>query len=70
MFRRHGVVAMEVMKFRGVFKVAFHYIPRVAVGGNSHQVKASNFIRGKEPEISYRQWLAHGPPIQIIIVCI
>ena len=51
MFRRHWVVAMEVVKFWRIFKVAFHYIPRVAVGGNVHQVKVSNFIGGKETEI-------------------
>ena len=50
MFRRHGVVAMKVMKFRGVFEVTFHNIPRVAVGGNAHQVKVQrkgngNFLR-------------------------
>ena len=36
------------------------------MGGNFHNVKASNFIRGKETEISYGQWLAHSSPIQII----
>ena len=70
MFRRHGVVAMEVVKFWGILEIAFHYIPRVAVGGNAHQVKASNFFLRKEAEISYRQWLAHSSPIQIITVCV
>ena len=59
---------MEVVKFWGIFKVAFHYIPRVAMGVNAHQVKPSNFIRGKQAEISHRQWLAHRSPIQIITV--
>ena len=52
MFRRHGVVAVKVMKFRGVFEVTFHNIPRVAVGGNAHQVKVGDFISGKETVIS------------------
>jgi len=40
MFRRHGVVAMEVVKFWGIFKVA--------LGRNAHQVKPSNFISSGE----------------------
>jgi len=66
MFRRHGVVAMEVVKYWGIFEVAFHKIPRVAVGGNAHQVKASNFLLRKEAEISYGQWLAHCPPYKLL----
>ena len=68
MFRRHRVVAVEVVKFRRIFEVAFHYVPRVAVGGNAHQVKVSNFMGGEEAEISYGQWLTHSPSIQIITV--
>ena len=68
MFRRHGVVAMVVVKFWGIFKVAFHYIPRVAVGGNFHDVKVSNFLLREEAEISYGQWLTHSPSKNIITV--
>ena len=68
MFRRHGVVAMEVVKFWRIFKVAFHYVPRVAVGGNSHDVKVSKFLLGEEAEISYGQWMTHSPSIKIITV--
>jgi len=63
MFRRHGVVAMEVMKFWGILEITFHYVPRVAVGGNFHHVKVDNFLLGKEAEISHGQWPAHGFPI-------
>ena len=68
MFRRHGIVAVEVVKFWGIFEVAFHYVLRVAVGGNFHDVKVSNFLLGEEAEISYGQWLTHSPSIQIITV--
>ena len=68
MFRCHAVVAIEVVKFWGIFKVAFHYIPRVAVGGNFHDVKVSNFLFGEEAEISYGQWLTHTLSIKIITV--
>jgi len=61
-------IAMEVVKFWGIFKVAFHYIPRVAVGGNFHDVKVSNFFLEEEAEISYGQWLTHIPSIKIITV--
>jgi len=44
---------MEVVKFWEIFEVAFHYIPRVAMGGNFHDVKISNLFLGEEAEISY-----------------
>ena len=44
--RCSGAIVETVKVFR-IFKVAFHYIPRVAMGGNAYQVKHSNFIREK-----------------------
>ena len=42
MFRRHGVVTVEFVKFFGIFEITFDYVPRVAVGGNIHQIKVGN----------------------------
>jgi len=52
---------MEVVKFWGILEITFHYVPRVAVGGNFHDVKVSNFLLGEEAEISYGQWLIAPP---------
>ena len=60
MFRRHGVVSVEFVEFWGISEIAFDYIPRVAVGENSHDVKVGNFVLRKEAEISFWQRLRHG----------
>jgi len=38
MFRRYEVVTVEFVEFFGVFEITFDYVPRVAVGGNIHQI--------------------------------
>ena len=69
MFRRHGVVAMKVMKFRGVFEITFHNIPRVAVRGNAHQV-SQQFHQRKGNGNFLRAMADSLPPVQIITVSI
>ena len=56
------------MKFFRVFEVTFDYVPRVAVGGNFHDIEVGNFVLGKEAKISYWQRLRHGRSIEVICV--
>ena len=68
MFRRHGVVTVEFVEFWWILEITFDYVPRVAVGGNIHQIKVGNFVLRKEAEISFRQGLRHGRSIEVICV--
>jgi len=45
MFRRQWIVGVEIMKFFWLSEVTVDYVPRVAVSGNTHQIKLSNFLR-------------------------
>ena len=68
MFRRHGVVTVEIVEFFGIFEITFDYVPRVAVGGNIHEIKVGNFVLRKEAEIFFWQRLRRGRSIEVICV--
>ena len=56
------------MKFFRVFEVTFDYVPRVAVGGNFHDIEVGNIVLEKEAKISYWQRLRHGRSTEVICV--
>jgi len=55
MFRRHGVVAIEVVKFWFDIRDHIPLCTRVAVGANFHNVKVGNFLLGKKAAIFHGQ---------------
>ena len=44
MFWCQWIVSVEFMEFFGIIEVTFDDVPRVAMSGNGHQIKVSNFL--------------------------
>ena len=68
MFRRHGVIIMDVVEMSRVFEVALDYVSDLGIGFDLVQPEPTDLLDCQESEISDRQWLALCSGVQTVTV--